>query len=177
MTLYDLLEQARKALPQAGPPELARVLLARILDEPDVLELLHVPLLQWVQGAERERVREAEEEAFGGDGPSRLRNPSGVRPSRSDPYVNPAQEAMRELLAEACYVPGEGMVPWGSMTAALHRRRAEYLASVRNAFVKGVNTTISRHERAAEILESSHCTDLAAYAERFGALPEEVAPE
>lgn len=97
-----------------------------------------------------------------------IRNPQPIR------SLNPADEAMRRLLMDTCYVQGYGEVPWGAMTADLHQIRAAYLERRRDMFITGINATIRRHNFAAGLLTESGCADLNAYADRYGRLPDEI---
>lgn len=128
--------------------------------------ILHVDDLRpairaYVADTTRMLVREKEQEAV--DGPVTVRQPLQSRPSRTEPYINVAQEAMTKLLQERCYVPGQGMVPWGMMTADMHRQRAVYLTRVRDAYTSGMNATIARHHAAAILLDETGYSDLDRY--------------
>lgn len=140
-------------------------------------EVLHVEDLRpairaYVAGTARTLVRETEQQAV--DGPVTVRKPLQSRPAgrHTEPYVNVAQQAMTRLLAERCYVPGQGMVPWGMMTADMHRQRAEYLTRVRDAYASGMNATIARHRAAANLLDDTGFSDLGRYVASNRGLPD-----
>jgi hypothetical protein len=180
MTLSDLLDQVREANPEAGTPRLVRLLLDEVFLYDNVLDLLYPAVGQWVTRAEqgrapkpvsRDHSRAVERAAF--SGPNAERSPESSRP---EPYANPAQEAMRQLLATAVLVPGEGMVPWGALTPDLHRRRVAFLQDMKHAYVEGVNETVRRHENAIDLLETEQLPDLNAYAARKGSLDRALAP-
>lgn len=155
-TLKELLELAREeAGPDDGPRELAWLLTEALLARPDARELVFPAVLTYVKDAERDRVRGAEQRAFG----------SGPR------HANPAQEAMRRLLAERAYVPGHGMVPWGEMTLEYHELRIAYLNEMIERYVASSKVTILRHFDAMRLLEASGCATLNEYAARHGELP------
>jgi hypothetical protein len=161
--LKELLTRIREeAGTGTGPRELARLVLERILTRPDAVQVLLPAVTAFVKDAERDRVREREHRAFG-DG--------------SGPYANPAEEAMRALLAERAYVPGHGMVPWGQLTGAYHQLRVQYLTEMIARYTASNRATIRRHQAAARLLESSGCTTLDDYAFQFGALPAELDPQ
>jgi hypothetical protein len=170
MNLTDLLDKGRQLHPGAGPQELADWLLDQAVSQGT--GVLYPAVLNWVIAEERNRVRAAEQQAFTRDnGPGETRDPETVRPF---PYVNPAQESMKQLLAERAYVPGHGMVPWGELTAGFHEIRIGYLEERKRRFVSGVNATVARHRAAVAVLAGSGCPDLNAYLTRFGGLPEDL---
>jgi hypothetical protein len=80
-------------------------------------------------------------------------------------YVNPAEDGMRKLLRDTCYVPGHGMVPWGDMTAEFHELRIGYLEARKRAFAAGIDDTVRRHRAAIGILKESGCRTLNEYEE------------
>jgi hypothetical protein len=155
--LRELLEQARaEASPDDGPRELAWLLTGAVLSRPDARELVFPAVLTFVKDAERDRVRHAEQRAFGD-------------PAR---HANPAQDAMRRLLAERAYVPGHGMVPWGEMTTEYHSLRIGYLNEMIQRYTASSRATMLRHFDAMRLLEESGCATLNEYAERHGQVPE-----
>ncbi len=184
MTLIHLLNKARDTLgPEALPGDLATWVMNEALSWPDAADVLMPALFSWVHAQERSRVRSTEQEAFAGaTGPSGQQDPSGSRPadgkgpsSARKPGTtrpNPADEAMRRLLAERDYVPGHGMVPWGQMTASMHQLRADYVTRLRDNYVTGVNSSIRRHRLAAGLLDDSGCVDLDEYTQLYGELPD-----
>lgn len=187
MTLNDLLGKAREISGgNALPGDLANYVLDEALGRPDAYELLIPAVYAWVRTAERERVAEHERDVFAGpipprnparerpaapgfSGPMIARNPGTLRP------LNPAEEAMKRLLADTCEVPGHGRVPWGAMTAELHRLRIDLLGRLRDRYVAGTNATIRRHSFAIGLLEESGCADLNAYVAEYGELPDDLA--
>jgi hypothetical protein len=155
-TLTGLLAQARKALGEdAAPDELAFRLIHEVFRTPGTAEQKQDLLLPAVtvyvkqQLQERAEVLRLEKRVF-----------SGVR---GDSYVNPAEDGMRKLLQDTCYIPGEGSVPWGNLTAELHQRRIDFLQLKKEAFVAGIDDTVSRHRAAIEILVESGCRTLNEY--------------
>jgi hypothetical protein len=166
--LRELLESAREERgDDADVRELAHALLNAVLTlEPEqASELLFPVVLPWVKQREHERarVRDFEQRAFS--------------PLASKAHGNPAQEAMRRLLAQRCYVPGNGMVPWGMMTRDLHELRISYLEKKLEVFTAGTRATIARHAAAVALLADSGLGDLNAYAEQYGELPPDLARE
>jgi len=153
--LKELLSRTVAETGGREPRELARLLLERVLARPDAVQVLLPAVLPLVRDAERERARSP-----------RHRAPDGGQ----EQYANPAEEAMRALLAEKAYVPGHGMVPWGEMTVAYHRLRVQYLDDM----VARYRAVIRRHQAAVRVLESSGTATLDDYAFRFGALPAEL---
>ena len=187
MQLTELLDKVRDSMgPLALPADLARGLLEEALASPDARELLIQAVFPWVHAQERARVREAEKGAIAG--PKNARNPVDERPaaagegpnaprSPEPSRLNPAQREMSDFLAQRCYVPEHGMVPWGAMTADLHRARVAYLARLRDGFVAGTNATIARHSYAIGLLEETGFANLDSYAAAYGDLPAELGEE
>lgn len=170
VSLRDLLDEAREAIgDDATPAELtARVLKAAWdASSPDILE---PAVLAWVTEAERRRVSQVEKQAFRGHEDNGAEEAGAAR-------LNPAEQEMRALLAESCYVPGHGMVPWGALTRHMHELRVTYLTEQLERYATGVRATISRHERAMDVLAATGCPDLNAYADQFGCLPGTLAPQ
>ncbi|HEY1705528.1 MAG TPA: hypothetical protein VGG75_38065 [Trebonia sp.] len=120
----------------------------------------------WVSANGRGSVRRSEKRAFSSA-------PPAVRGELAA-YTNPAEDAMRRLLGETCYVPGQGQVPWGRLTPEHHRLRAAFLRECKRRYVSGADATIARHESAAALLAQAGCPDLDDYADRFGALPDSL---
>lgn len=174
MTLTEILDKYRDGT--RGPLRLAGLVLDDVAQRPpdEARDLLYPLVLEWVKAAERDRVRDDEQEVFAGPGVTR--NPKGERPGRTDEFVNPAQQAMMQLLADTCYVPGHGRVPWGEMDVELHRVRITYLHEQVRRYTAGVTATVRRHEAAVELLKESSCTTLNDYAAEFGELPGALAP-
>ena len=185
--LSRLLAKARDALgPGATAGDIANRLMADALDRADAHDVLMPAVFAWVHDQERARVRNGEKDLF--DGPVVERSPRNTRPSpgsaageepkaRRGPAVkrsDPGALAMRRFLAEGCYVPGHGHVPWGKLTPALHALRVEYLERVRAGQYEGTTATIRRHQFAIGLLAESGLRDLDAYAGRYGTLPGEV---
>jgi len=149
-----------------GPDADAGTLTDRVLDtvitmEPwQVRELLRPLVIPWVRKheSERARVRAAEARAFS--------------PRAGSAVPNPAELAMRKLLSERCFVPGHGLVPWGTMTAEFHRLRIGYLSEQLRRITDGTKAAIKRHEFTIGLLKESGCPDLDEYARRYGGLPE-----
>jgi hypothetical protein len=165
--LTDLIASWRGDLgPDADPGELTDRLLDTVLKMQPVTarELLRPVILPWVRKAEadRNKVLKSEQRVFG-YGAAR--------------HGNVAQEAMRALLVGTCYVEGHGLVPWGAMTVLHHGIRVAFLERTRDAYVAGVNATITRHGRAGQLLTDSGFTDLNAYVAEFGELPDDLMDE
>jgi hypothetical protein len=160
--LTHLLRAAREDLGDGAAEQAVAEYLARALleaDRDEAVAALVPALAAWVQSSERGRVRRREL-AFASGGLS---------------HPNPAQDAMRALLAERCWVPGHGMVPWGELTLAHHRLRVGFLREQLRRFTAGTTATIARHEAAVALLaESGHAT-LGEYADEYGDLPLGVA--
>lgn len=176
MDLNELLFKVREALPRAQPHEITRLLLSRALDFGEEAEVILFPaVLAYVQNAERTRIREQEAEVFGA-GPIASRNPNDGRPAERTPPPNPAQQNMRRLLTEGCYVPGHGYPKWGDMTREMHGLRVAYLEGLKDNLVAGINGTIRRHQFAIGLLEESAVPDLNGYVSRYGRLPGELSP-
>jgi hypothetical protein len=156
-TITRLLQEARDELgDDATPREVAVRLLNLVFLRDDAAEVIFPLILARVSEQSRVRVRDAEKEVYA--------SPSG-------PYVNPAEDAMRRLLAETCYVVGYGRVPWGDMTPELHRVRIAFLNDQAHRYLRGIQATIARHEAAVALLLENQCTTLNEYAELYGALP------
>jgi hypothetical protein len=159
--LTGLLRQAQAALGEGPSPEdLAFRVMQEVfkLDIRQTGDILLPAVTTWVQKQlqERSEVLRLEKRVF-----------SGVRDTE---YVNPAEDGMRKLLRDTCYVPGHGMVPWGDLTAELHELRIGYLEARKAAFIAGIDDTVSRHRAAIGILEESGCRTLNEYEEtRAGA--------
>jgi hypothetical protein len=159
--LTGLLRQAQAALgDRAAADELAFRLVQEVfrLDPGTAQDILLPAVTAYVkqQLQERSEVLRLEKRVF-----------SGVRDTE---YVNPAEDGMRKLLRDTCYVPGHGMVPWGEMTAEFHELRIGYLEGRKAAFIAGIDDTVSRHRAAIGILEESGCRTLNEYEEtRAGA--------
>lgn len=169
MRLRELLAREREKLGGTVPPEaLAQRLIDLVRDGQVPLEALYPAVQGYVSKIERSLARGVEREVF--SGPAQTRSPDTRRP-QDPPLENPAEAAMRALLEETCYVPGQGLVPWGEMTAELHEQRAEYLTRVRDNFAAGMTAVIRRHSYAAGLLAESGCTDLNEYAAEYGELP------
>jgi hypothetical protein len=127
-------------------------------------ELLYPVILPWVRKAESDRARvlKAEQRVF---------DRGAAR------HGNPAQEAMRRLLASTVYVEGQGTVPWGEMTPEYHAIRVNFLQRTMDAYVTGVKATIARHEAVIRLLADNGLATMNAYVERFGELPGDLLEE
>lgn len=188
MTLTGLLGKARESLgPDALPGDLALRFLDDALARSDAREILAPAVFTWVRAEERARVREAKQEMPGE--PKNSRNPAaerspvrlagsgepeGTRSPMTARSLNPAERAMRDFLASTCYVPGQGRVLWGEMSAELHQLRIDWLTQARDRYVTAITATIRKHALVIGLLTESGCADLNSYAERYGALPDEA---
>lgn len=162
--LADLVASWRGDLgPEATSQDLADRVLDTVLSmSPDIArDLLRPVVLPWVRRREGERARVRDDE-------QRVFDPGAPK------HGNPAQEAMRALLAGTCYVEGHGMVAWGQMTVQHHEIRLRFLERTRDAYVIGVNATIRRHWLANQLLTDNGYENLDAYVTVNGELPEEL---
>jgi hypothetical protein len=156
--LTEILVQARKVTGEDASAELvaSRVLYELFRLPPGTVQDLLLPLVTpWVHEHSRAEVREKERRAW------------SPRTGAED-TGNPAQEAMRALLRETCYVPGHGLVAWGKLTVDLHQARMRYLEAQKAKYVGGINATIRRHEVSVELLSGSECGTLDEYARSVG---------
>jgi hypothetical protein len=178
-TLADLLNAVREEDSGSDAEEMTKALLDRLFELPDAKFIVYPAVLQYVQQAERNRVREMEKLAYSGAKSKRTlgyQNPDGtlIDGPPVTTYTNPAEEAMRRLLSQTVYVPGEGRVQWGDMTVELHQRRVIFLEGKLQQHIEGQRETISRHQQAVTYLNDSNCGTLREYAEQFGTVPVEA---
>jgi hypothetical protein len=162
--LAEYLKLARQARPDGDAASLADGVLELVLrlHVSDARAALLPAVTEWVAAAERSRVRSREHKTW----------PPGGKAN-----ANPAQDAMRKMLAGTVFVPGQGMVAWGEMTVAFHLLRITYLQRKLDEVVTGTKATIARHELAVSFLNESSCANLNDYADLHGELPAQLAAE
>jgi hypothetical protein len=169
MTLQELLAEARRKFgDDAGPETLAKYVLDAAVRLGD-MQVLFPAVQSWTASHHRSDVRRMEKNAFAGTGHQRdSTHTSNARSGTA--YTNPADQAMRKLLAETVSVPDEHgvlrLVRWGDLTVGMHERRIGFLQRQMAQQLKGVTATIDRHRQAIGMLTESGCANLAEYVER-----------
>lgn len=126
----------------------AQIATAAVLSAATLAELqeLVLPLVEHHTGhARRGMVRTVERKAFG---TRKSEDPAGER---------------KRLLDQGFFVPGRGLILWGSATVEDHRARMDYLAGMR----RSIDETIDQHRRAIDVIKKAGVKCLYDVAEDF----------
>lgn len=144
-TLYETIRDAAAKNPEASPTEIAKQLLKRLSHE----ELVNL-LANEIARFQRNDTRGIERRVFG-----KMANLvpliSNERQPLSRRIVSNDLSALQPLLPKRFVLQGGVRVSWAEATTEQHRMRIEFLEKRRD----GINTTISQHENAIEIIEAA----------------------
>lgn len=165
MNLTELTAEVREENPDVELEKFAELVLEAVFESDNSAELLYPAVLAFVTTAERNRVRSVERRAAPFRQPSSKPETSGVElvehQADDEPedlgYIKPGSDedpaiaARRELMAERCYVPTRGYVPWGDLTVEDHTMIVEFLRKR----ISGYETTIQKHAEAIDVLTES----------------------